>query len=442
MKKRLVVTFIVFIFLAAVFCILNPRADKNVVISMTAESGHNDIFQFFYANEDDYTEAQSLKQDIPGKLELEIDRHNVYVRFDFGDTVNTINISDLYCSVGGAKTPIDLNAFVKANEVEITGSQEYGYTVVTSGDDPNAVYQLAETYDELRRECRKNNIVWYLLISFLISLLVFWKFDIVKESLICMRDIIGNRSLIVKLAINDFKSRFAGSYMGITWAFIQPVVTVVIYVFVFQFGLKAQVANGMSFVLWLIAGIIPWFFFQDAVVQATNSLLEYAYLVKKVVFKIDILPMVKIINAAIIHVVFILLGLLLYGKSINIYIIQVVYYSLATMCLALGISYITSSVMVFFRDLGQIVNILLQFGIWLTPIMWDIESNFGPVIKKIERFNPVFYLVDGYRDAFYNKTWFWQKPVETIYFWLLTGLIFVAGMHIFKKLEKHFADVL
>ena len=257
-------------------------------------------------------------------------------------------------------------------------------------------------------------------------------------------DIIRNVKLIFNLAKNDFKTRYASSNLGAIWNFVQPIVTVMIYVFVFQYGFKAVPVSNVPYVLWLIAGIIPWFFFNEALLSATNSLIEYTYLVKKVVFKIDILPMVKIVAAVFVHIFFVLVGLFMYfvnGERFNIHIIQIVYYSICTMILVMGLSYFTSAVVVFFRDLGQIVNIVLQFGMWLTPIMWEI-GMISPKLQKIMKLNPMYYITDGYRDAFYNDVWFWEKPMRTVYFWILSIVIYVVGTKVFKKLEKHFADVM
>ena len=98
-----------------------------------------------------------------------------------------------------------------------------------------------------------------------------------------------NRKLIWKLARSDFKTRYAGSYLGIFWAFVQPIVTIVVYWFVFQIGLRSGDVGDTPFVLWLVAGLIPWFFFSEALGGGTGAMLEYNYLVKKVVFKISIL---------------------------------------------------------------------------------------------------------------------------------------------------------
>ena len=91
-------------------------------------------------------------------------------------------------------------------------------------------------------------------------------------------DIYKNRRLVAKLAKNDFKTRYAGSYLGIVWAFIQPVITILVYWFVFSVGFRSGTGDlGVPFVLYLVAGIVPWFFFQDALIGGTNSLLEYKY---------------------------------------------------------------------------------------------------------------------------------------------------------------------
>ncbi len=118
-------------------------------------------------------------------------------------------------------------------------------------------------------------------------------------------EIIKGRKMIYKLAKNDFRTKYAGSYLGIIWAFIQPVVTVLVYWFVFEVGFRAgENTLPVPFVLYLIAGIVPWFFFQDGLIGGTKSMLEYSYLVKKVVFQISVLPVVKIISAVFVHLFF------------------------------------------------------------------------------------------------------------------------------------------
>ena len=260
-----------------------------------------------------------------------------------------------------------------------------------------------------------------------------------------------NRRLIWSLSKNDFKTRYAGSYLGIVWAFVQPVITILVYWLVFEKGFSAKpemfkAGVEVPFVVYLTSGLVPWFFFSEAVSSSTNALLEYNYLVKKVVFKISILPMIKIIAASFIHVFFV--GVLLvisfiYGYGLSLYTLQLVYYSFCLVVLVLALSYTLCSVVVFFRDLSQIVSIGLQLGMWATPIMWSFSRTEGhEILAFVFKLNPVFYVVNGYRESLFEGVGFWMHPGLTAYFWIFTVVLFIFGTVVFKRLKPHFADVL
>ena len=191
---------------------------------------------------------------------------------------------------------------------------------------------------------------------------------------------------------------------------------------------------------------MPWFFFQDALNGGTNALIEYNYLVKKVVFKISILPIVKIISALFVHVFFVVFALILcacYGYTPSLYTLQIIYYSVCTFLFVLGLVYATSAIVIFFRDLTQIISIFLQVGVWLTPIMWDINMlSSHPWLIKLFKLNPMYYVVTGYRDSMLGHVGIWNHASWTIYFWVVTILLFGLGSVIFKRLKPHFADVL
>ena len=259
------------------------------------------------------------------------------------------------------------------------------------------------------------------------------------------QELYQSRHLIWKLAKNDFKKRYAGSYLGAIWAMAQPVVTVALYYFVFEIVMKgASRTEEAPFVLFLTAGLVPWFFFSEALNSGTNALREYDYLVKKVVFKISILPIIKIIAATFIHGFFILVVLIvaaIYGYYPTVYTIQIFYYSACLFLLVLAICYTTCAIVVFFKDLSQIISILLQIGMWATPILWDL--NMLPSgWQKVMKINPLVYIVNGYRSAIYGHEWFFMDFFSTVYFWMVTIVLFGIGTMIFKRLKVHFADVL
>lgn len=260
-------------------------------------------------------------------------------------------------------------------------------------------------------------------------------------------ELFQNRHLIWKLAKNDFKKRYAGSYMGAVWAMLQPVVTVVMYYIVFDkiMGNSGGRGSGdVPFVLFLTAGLVPWFYFNEALNNGTNAMIEYNYLVKKVVFKISVLPIIKIIAATFIHAFFVCVLLIvaaIYGYYPTIYTIQIFYYSACLFIFVLALCYTTCAVVVFFKDLAQIINIALQIGMWATPILWDINSLDSGWVFFL-KLNPLVYIVNGYRSAIYEREWFFQDFFSTMYFWIVTVVLFGIGAAVFKRLKVHFADVL
>ncbi|MFV0465944.1 MAG: ABC transporter permease [Lachnospiraceae bacterium] len=271
-----------------------------------------------------------------------------------------------------------------------------------------------------------------------------------KDKMLTPASVLANRKLIMRLGINDFKTKFAGSYLGIIWAFVQPVITVLVYWFVFEKGLKINSGDtsdiGAPFVLWLLGGLVPWFFFSDALNGGTRALLDYSYLVKKVVFNIDILPIVKVLSAFFVHLFFIAFTIVLffaYRYYPDLYTLQIFYYTFCLFLLVTGMAYFTSAIVVFFRDLNQIINIILQVGVWVTPIMWNLDGmGQSSMVVYILKLNPLYYIVLGYRDSLINKVGFWEHPGQTAYFWIFTIIMLLLGNYVFSKLRTHFADVL
>ena len=175
---------------------------------------------------------------------------------------------------------------------------------------------------------------------------------IIDLSLIYLRFVVTlfkSRSLIYDLALRDIQSKYLGSYLNFLWAFVQPTITILLLWFVFDVGFRVPPVEQYPFVLWLIAGIVPWFFFAESLGNATYSILDYSYLVKKVVFKVSVIPIIKILSALFIHlffIVFILLAFLAYGYKPRLINLQVIYYLFATIVLVVGLSWITSSLVI------------------------------------------------------------------------------------------------
>jgi len=232
--------------------------------------------------------------------------------------------------------------------------------------------------------------------------------------------------------------------LGMLWAFLLPLMNVFVMWIAFEFGFKASPKSGVPFILWLVTGMFPWMFFSDSIQSGTMSIVEKSFLVKKVVFSVELLPLIKILAAGIpfvflLGVMFLLFGL--YGYSPDIFWLQIVYFAVCLVALSFSLTILTSAVVVFYRDLGQVISMGLQLGFWATPIFWSPEQL--PEKLSIYNFlNPVSYVISGFRDSLINKIWFWDNPTQTLYFWALVFFVIFFGQHLFSKLRPQFADVL
>ncbi|QHW31550.1 ABC transporter permease [Paenibacillus rhizovicinus] len=259
-----------------------------------------------------------------------------------------------------------------------------------------------------------------------------------------IKDFLTNQRFIMELAKKDFKTRYLGSFLGVVWGFIQPTIQVLIFWFVFQVGFKNMPVDNFPFILWLASAMIPWFFISDSIAYGTNAIIENSYLVKKVVFRVSVLPIVKIYSALFVHIFFILfliLMFLIYGYNPTLYYLQILYYLPCILLFTLGVTWITSSLNIFLKDIGQLVGMFIQFGFWLVPIFYSLDTV-PDKFHFIMKLNPAYYLVEGYRDTFIYHVWFWEHPMLTLNFWLSTFVLLGVGTIVFKKLRPHFADVL
>lgn len=259
-----------------------------------------------------------------------------------------------------------------------------------------------------------------------------------------VKDVYRNKFVIYQLTKRDYQNRYIGSILGFIWTIIQPLAMIFILWFVFAVAFKSGSIRNTPFVAWLTIGLVPWYFFSEALASGTNVFQEYSYLVKKIQFQTAILPIVKLLSSFITHAVFIVIGIIILlasGVDFSFWWFQMFYYLIGMALMLLGLSWILSSIQVFSKDVAQIINIVLTFGFWLTPIMWDyhiIPEKYSLLFKL----NPMFYIVEGYRNSFIFHIPFWDSPKAVIGFWVLTFSLLAIGTILFKKLKPHFADVL
>lgn len=259
-----------------------------------------------------------------------------------------------------------------------------------------------------------------------------------------LSDVFHDRTILWRLALNDLKAKFASSFLGIIWAFIQPLVTILVFWFVFEVGFRNPPVSNVPFIVWFVPAYLSWSFFSEALISGTNCLMEYSYLVKKVNFRVSVIPVVKIMSSAFVHlgfILFIFLILFVYELPCTPHNLQVIYYFFCLCFLLLGLCWLLAAVAPFVKDTTNIVNVFIQIGFWMTPILWDPDTM-NPLVRNILKLNPMFYICRGYRDCFVDHIWFWQRGYTNVFFWIETIVLFLMGAYLFKKLRPQFADVL
>jgi len=266
----------------------------------------------------------------------------------------------------------------------------------------------------------------------------------VTELVCLIKFIFKQKQLILSMARREVEIQYAGSFLGLAWTFIHPLVMIFVFWFVFSVGFKAKPMNNVPFASWLTAGMMPWFLFSDILTGSVGVVVGHANLIKKTLFPTSILPIVRIMSSLVTHIVFLLLlmGLLAVQHiSFSLYFFQFFYYSFCLCLLALGLSWIVSALNVFVRDVAHIVGVIMQVGFWVTPIFWDIHIM-PQKIQLLLKLNPMYYIVQGYRDSFIYQVGFWCHPFQTCYFWVICVVSFFLGVYVFDRLKPQFADVL
>ncbi len=377
--------------------------------------------------------------------DIVMDAKTQYVKLNFDNKSKNYKITDIdiYKSENHQNAMSVLSDRLIANDCEVKISDNV-YTIHITGKNPSLLVTIdSEFVQNVMHNTTKSICMLIIMICVIVNVTMLILLMILKKHTF-INTMIQNKQLIWNLAKNDFKTKYAGSFFGILWAFVQPIVTILLYWFVFQVGLRSGDVSDVPFVLWLMCGLIPWFFFQEAFTSITNSMIEYSYLVKKMVFQIDILPIVKLVSALFVHFFFLTFCIFIFclmGYIPSFTALQLVYYLFCSIVLVLGLGYASCSLILFFKDLGQIIQIVLQIGMWMTPILWNIEMMPKEWLWLI-KLNPMYYIVSGFRDSLITNTWVWNRLDETLNFWLITIAIFAFGTHIYQKLKCHFADVL
>jgi lipopolysaccharide transport system permease protein len=262
------------------------------------------------------------------------------------------------------------------------------------------------------------------------------------------RSLWRNRKLIRSMVRRDLLARYRGSFGGALWTFLNPLLLMATYAFLFGVVLKQRFGadtTGMGYVLYFLAGMLPWLAFSEAVGRAPYVIVEHRNFVKKLVFPLETLPANLVISGAVTEAFGLLIfvtGLLAARHTIPAAVVWLPVLIVPQLLLTAGLCWFLAALGIFVRDLGAVIGFVLTLWFFLTPICYPEASwsNVPSDVVRILSANPMYILVSGYRSIFLqNQAPGWHGVAAL---WIASAAIAVSGHAWFHRLRKSFADVI
>ncbi len=254
-----------------------------------------------------------------------------------------------------------------------------------------------------------------------------------------LKELYQYRQLLKSNVRKEIRGKYKGSFLGVLWSFVNPLLMTLVYAIVFPFLLRSSQPHYTTFI---VMAVLPWTWFTSSLAQGTNSILVNGGIIKKVYFPRSILP-ISIVTSGLVNflisciIIFIFLLFSGIGFSINIIFLPLII--LIQYFLQLGIILITSSIDVYVRDAEYIINFFVSLLFYATPVLYSLDM-FPQKLSMIMQLNPLATIISSYRNIFY-----YQTPPDFLmlgYVAILSLLVLFIGIKVFNKLEKGFAEEL
>ena len=253
------------------------------------------------------------------------------------------------------------------------------------------------------------------------------------------KELYNYRELLKTNVQKEIRGKYKKSFLGIFWSFLNPLLQLAVYAFIFPMILKN---NQDNYLMFLFVALIPWTFFTTSLTIGTDTVVQNGNIVKKVYFPRTILPISVVTSAAInflISTIIVIIFALFTGLGVSIYLLFYPIILIIQYTLTLGIVMALSSITVYLRDLQHIIGVVVQVLFYATPIVYA-PSSIPKQFAFILNLNPMSHIITAYRDIFYYK----QLPnlINLGIIFLVALIICILGYLIFTKLEKRFAEEL
>lgn len=265
-----------------------------------------------------------------------------------------------------------------------------------------------------------------------------------------LREIIADhieyRRQLFRLAKSDIIKTYSGTMLGWLWALLKPGIYLGIYYFVFTVGVRVGKPVGeYSYFMWLLAGLIPWFYIRNIFVAGAGSIRKYRYMVTKIKFPVSTIPTVENLSNIFINLVLQFIMLMYFvvaGKGPDAYWLQLPLYWCAMIIFFNWWSLFAGLLSTMSKDFLQLIKSVTIALFWISGVIFDVGNIGIPIVEKILMINPVTFIINGFRDCLVYKRWFWEDLSSLLMFVIVFVLMNVLALFVYKKTRKDIPDML
>ncbi len=250
---------------------------------------------------------------------------------------------------------------------------------------------------------------------------------------------------IYSIAKYELLADMRDSKLGVFWNFANPVIQVLTYWFVFGYVLNRKDVGGIPYILWMLGGIVVWFYISPCITDGCNAIFKKVDVITKMKFPVSILPATVTLNKLFDHLcmmVILTVVFVIFGYYPSWHWLGLIYYLLCSFIFCTALSFTTSVLNMLARDTRKLILACMRLLLYLTPILWNLDNIANPVIRKIVEFNPIYYIVSGYRDCFFYHNGIGSNLLATGVFWGITAALFIFGSTMMYKFRTRFIDMI
>lgn len=252
--------------------------------------------------------------------------------------------------------------------------------------------------------------------------------------------------LVRRLSMYELRSLTSGNYLGMAWEIINPAIQILIYWFVFGFGIRQREPVGdIPYLQWMFAGILVWFFINQSVMKSSKSIYTKIKMLSKMNFPMSVIPNYVIFSQFYPHLIILGLGMVFLqflGYPVSIYYIQLPIYIVGMLIFIFSLSLILSTLTTMIRDVQMLLQSLMRMLLYLSPILWP-PSLLPESWQTFLKLNPFYYVIEGYRYSLLGEGWYFlENPIYTLYFIGIIVVTFAIGSYLHVKFRNQFIDFL